>query len=139
MYLYYPIKMSLNLHNYIITSCPFLSTIVKLYKRKCVVCYYNYQQGGDTMIKTYNELYKFVKESDNFGKDVLDILFELDETGSIVTQASLNDILVSIYNRLDKCKIRIEGLGEKVSKSEFAQWVEDKFDTYTANLFKDSI
>jgi|GEM_PF-5277426 len=91
------------------------------------------------MIKTYNELYKFVKESDNFGKDVLDILFELDETGSIVTQASLNDILVSIYNRLDKCKIRIEGLGEKVSKSEFAQWVEDKFDTYTANLFKDSI
>ena len=99
----------------------------------------NVEKGGDTMIKTYNELYKFVKESDNFGKDVLDILFELDETGSIVTQASLNDILVSIYNRLDKCKIRIEGLGEKVSKSEFAQWVEDKFDTYTANLFKDSI
>ena len=31
------------------------------------------------MIKTYNELYKFVEESDNFGKDVLDILFELDE------------------------------------------------------------
>ena len=35
------------------------------------------------MIKTYNELYKFVEESDNFGKDVLDILFELEKGGPL--------------------------------------------------------
>ena len=91
------------------------------------------------MIKTYNELYKFIKESDSIGQDVLDILFELDETGSIVTQASLNDILVALHKRLDDAKIRIEGLGDEVSKEQFEQWVEDKFDTYTAKLFKDSI
>ncbi len=91
------------------------------------------------MIKTYNELYKFMEESNDIGDDALAILHELDGTGSVVTQASLNEILVGVYERLDKAPVKIAGLGENVSKEQFAAWVADNFDTYTANLFKDSI
>ena len=91
------------------------------------------------MISTYNELYKYMEESNTMGQDVLDILFELDGTGSVVTQASLNDILVDLYKRLDNDSISIEGLGDNVTKEQFAAWVDDKFDTYTAKLFKGSI
>lgn len=91
------------------------------------------------MIKTYNELYKFVEESNDIGDDALAILHELDETRSVVTLASLNEILLILFRRLDKTKIRISELGEHVTKEQFAAWVEEKFDPYTANLFKKSI
>ena len=91
------------------------------------------------MIKTYNELYKFLAESNNIEQDVIDILFELDGTGSMVTQASLNDILKDLYNRLETDSISIEGIGYNVSQESFAAWVDDNFDDYTANLFKKTI
>ena len=91
------------------------------------------------MIKTYNELYKFLAESNEIEQDVIDILFELDGTGSMVTQASLNDILKDLYNRLATDSISIEGLGYNVSQESFAAWVDDNFDDYTANLFKKTI
>ena len=91
------------------------------------------------MIKTYNELYKFLAESNEIKQDVIDILFELDGTGSMVTQASLNDILKDLYNRLETDSISIEGIGYNVSQESFAAWVDDNFDDYTANLFKKTI
>ena len=90
------------------------------------------------MISTYNELYKFMDESNDIGEDALAILEELDGTGSVVTQASLNEILVGLYNRLDKDNIRIVGVGEHVTKEQFAAWVESVFDPYTAGLFRET-
>lgn len=90
------------------------------------------------MIKTYNELYKFVEESNDIGDDALAILHELDETRSVVTQASLNEILLILFRRLDRAKIRIAEIGDGVTKEQFKAWVDDKFDTYTAKLFKES-
>ncbi len=91
------------------------------------------------MISTYNELYKFMDESNDIGDDAIAILKELDGTASVVTQASLNEILVGLYNRLDASPVKISGLGENVSKEQYAAWVDDTFDTYTVGLFKKSI
>ena len=91
------------------------------------------------MIKTYNELYKFMEESNNIDDDALTILHELDETGSVVTQASLNEMLVGLYHRVGLGPIRIAEIGEKVTKEQFRAWIEDKFDSYTSGLFKKSI
>lgn len=91
------------------------------------------------MIKTYNELYKFMEESNDIDNDVLSILHELDETGSVVTQASLNEILVGLYHRLGLKPIHIAEIGKNVTHEQFKAWVEEKFDNYTAGLFKKSI
>ncbi len=91
------------------------------------------------MIKTYNELYKFMEESNDIGDDAIAILHELDGTRSVVTQASLNEILVGVYERLEKAPVRVSEIGDNVTKKQFADWVDNEFDTYTANLFKDSI
>ncbi|MBQ7677930.1 MAG: hypothetical protein IJT32_06825 [Lachnospiraceae bacterium] len=91
------------------------------------------------MIKTYNELYKFAEESNDIDDNALSILHELDETRSVVTQASLNEILLILYRRLSKVKLRIAEIGDNVTKEQFKAWVEEKFDSYTANLFKNSI
>ena len=89
-------------------------------------------------INNYNELYRFMEETNEIGDDEIAILRELDETNSMVTQASLNDILVGVYKRLESEKISVSEIGESVSREDFASWVEDTFDGYTAGLFKES-
>ena len=74
------------------------------------------------MITTYNELYKFMEESNDIGDDALAILHELDETGSVVTQASLNEILVGVYNRLDDAPVSIAEIGENIVARRNMTW-----------------
>ncbi len=90
-------------------------------------------------ITNYNELYRFMETATEITEDEIAILRELDETRSVVTQASLNEILVGIYERLESESISIEGLGEQVDQPTFANWVDETFDSYTAGLFADSI
>lgn len=86
---------------------------------------------------TNNELFKTVETSKEITKEVTDILLELDTTASVTTQASLNELLTTLYERLDDEDINIEVIGDKVTKEQFKNWVEENFDDYSTDMFEE--
>ena len=99
---------------------------------------------------TNQELFRIVSEENVISKEVIDILLELDSTASVTTQASLEELLSALYNRLDEEDISIDDIdamsrkipqisdldiGDHVTKEEFKAWVDDNFDDYSAKIF----
>lgn len=84
---------------------------------------------------TNQELFRIVSEENVISKEVIDILLELDSTASVTTQASLEELLSALYNRLDEEDISIDDIGDHVTKEEFKAWIDDNFDDYSAKLF----
>lgn len=90
---------------------------------------------------TNEELYRAADEEKKITKEVTDILTELDTTASGTTQAELNELLIAIYRRIDKEDIIVDVIDEAhpVSKEQFAQWVKSSFDSYSADMFEESV
>ena len=90
---------------------------------------------------TNEELYKAVENESRISKEVTDILFELDTTASSSTQAELNELLVTLYKRIGQEEIVIEENDDSkpISTEEFTGWVEERFDSYSTDMFEDSI
>ncbi len=90
---------------------------------------------------TNEELYRVADEEKLITKEVTRILTELDTTASSTTQAELNELLIAIYRRIDKEDIIVEDIDEiePVTKEQFAQWVKDSFDSYSADMFGGSV
>ena len=86
---------------------------------------------------TNQELFRIVSEETEITRDVVDTLLELDSTASVTTQASLEELLKTLYDRLDEEDICIEDIGDSITKEEFKAWVEDNFDDYSVKLFED--
>ena len=86
---------------------------------------------------TNQELFRIVSEETEITRDVVDTLLELDSTASVTTQASLEELLKTLYDRLDEEDICIEDIGDSITKEEFKTWVEDNFDDYSVKLFED--
>ena len=89
---------------------------------------------------TNEELYKMANSGKRITKECTDIFLELDRTASVATQAELNELLTGIYSRIDKEKIVVEVIDEQnpVNKEQFAVWVNDNFDAYSAKMFGES-
>ena len=89
---------------------------------------------------TNQKLWQSVEKDLKITKEVLDIFLELDSTGSVTTQAELNEMLITLYKRLGKEEIIIEPFGSgPCSQVAFKNWINDNMDTYTAGLFNDGI
>ena len=91
------------------------------------------------MTFTPTELYGVLDNSTRFEKSVTDVLLELDNTTSVTTQASLNEMLVGIYRRLENQNIIIDVIGDSVSPIDFKNWVNENFDDYTVKLFNEEV
>lgn len=92
------------------------------------------------MSLTNQELYQAVDRAAVITEEMTDIFRELDGTGSTTTQASLNEMLITLYNRLSEEDVVIERFGDDpCTQAEFAAWIEDDFDDYTKGLFQDGI
>lgn len=93
------------------------------------------------MSMTNEELYRVADEEKKITKEVTDILMELDTTASGTTQAELNELLIAIYRRIDKEEITVDVIDQvhPVTKEQFAQWVRNSFDSYSADMFGGSV
>ena len=54
------------------------------------------------MINTTKDIYNHIENAEIISKELTNILLELDTTNSRVTQASLNDMLIALHNRINK-------------------------------------
>ncbi len=88
---------------------------------------------------TNQELFRIVSEENVISREVVDILLELDSTASVTTQASLEELLKILYDRLEEEDISIDDIGDHVTKEEFQAWVEDNFDDYSVKLFDEEV
>ncbi|MBR1743159.1 MAG: hypothetical protein IJ733_15080 [Lachnospiraceae bacterium] len=90
---------------------------------------------------TNEELYRVADEETKITKEVTDILLELDTTSSSTTQAELNELLIAIYRRIGKEDIVVDAIDDvhPVTKEQFAGWVKESFDSYSADLFGGSV
>ena len=87
---------------------------------------------------TNQELYETVEKSTTITTEVTDIFLELDSTASMATQASLDELLETLYKRLKEEKIVIEAIGEEpATQEQLKAWVEDNFDDYSIKLFEE--
>ncbi len=86
-------------------------------------------------------LHETMENGDVITEEVSKILLELDETASVTTQADLNEMLVSLYNRLDKGNILFPAISGEApcTKEDLEKWVQENLDPYTAGLFEKSI
>lgn len=88
---------------------------------------------------TNQELFRIVREETYIPKEVTDILLELDVTASVTSQASLDELLSTLYQRLEDEDIDIEVIGDKVTQAEFKDWVYENYDEYSADMFFEDI
>ena len=86
---------------------------------------------------TNQELFRVISEENVISKEVIDIILELDSTASVTTQASLEELLSTLYHRLEEEDISIDDIGDHVTQEEFKSWVEDNFDDYSVKLFEE--
>ena len=92
------------------------------------------------MISTVKDIYNHIEKAEIISKELTDILLEMDTTNSRVTQASLNDILVSLYNRIKVDKeVTFECTNNKLDCRAFIDWVDNNFTVYSANMLKDTL
>ena len=90
---------------------------------------------------TNEELYKMANEGGRITKECTDIMRELDSTASVATQAELNELLTGVYERLAEEAVIVEEIDSEnaVSKEQFAAWVKENFDSYSAKMFGESV
>ena len=92
------------------------------------------------MISTVKEIYNHIEKAEVISKELTDILLELDTTNSRVTQASLNDMLIALHNRINKDgSVKFELLDTDVDVESFIHWIESEFTLYSTNLVKETI
>ena len=86
------------------------------------------------------ELNDIVEHSDVIKKEVTDIFLEMDTTDSMATQVSLNNLLLTLYDRLEEERIMIEAIGSPdTTQEQFEGWVENNLDDYSTRLFAEAI
>ena len=90
---------------------------------------------------TNQELYETISKSGKITTGVTDVLLELDSTASVTTQAELNKLLCELYQRMETEDITIDAISETApaTKEQFLHWIDDTFDSYSADLLKQSI
>ena len=92
------------------------------------------------MVKTVEELYNGIEKDTIISKEITDTLLELDVLPSIGTQASLNDMLEIIYNRIKSGEqLKFECTNQYMNKESFIDWVQREFTEYSANMFSNII
>ena len=92
------------------------------------------------MISTVKEIYNHIEKAEVISKELTDILLELDTTNSRVTQASLNDILMTLYNRIkSEEKTKFEVTDSYMNCEEFINWLYMNITTYSYNMFMESM
>ena len=92
------------------------------------------------MINTTKDIYNHIENAEMISKELTNILLELDTTNSRVTQASLNDILVSLYSRIKADKeVAFECTNSKLNCKSFIDWIDNNFTIYSANMLKDTL
>lgn len=87
------------------------------------------------MINSTNELYKILESSMDISAEVVKTLMDLDTLPSTTTQAFLNDRLVTLYNRIGNITIQ----NNKMSKTQFIEWIKDNFTEYSYNMLVDTL
>lgn len=88
---------------------------------------------------TVEEFNKQIANSNVLTIEMENIIIELDTTPSFATQANLNNDLGDLRNRIKNGdSIVYEGTGEKLTLDSFDEWVEDKLQSYSFNLYKKS-
>ena len=86
------------------------------------------------------ELNDIVEHSDVIKKEVTDIFLEMDTTDSMATQVSLNNLLLTLYDRLEDERIMIEAIGSpSTTQEQFEGWIENNLDDYSTRLFAEAI
>ena len=88
------------------------------------------------------ELYKSIETNKVITEDITNILLELDVTNSITTQASLNNLLVELRDRIRTERDIIVNTINKdrpVKVYEFDTWILEKFTPYSSDLYQKSI
>ena len=92
------------------------------------------------MVQSQQELVNAIKNDKVIKVEITDTLLELDVLPSVGTQAYLNDLLIDIYNRIcnKEDNVKVEVL-EETTPENFINFVNDKFTTYSAKLFRHSI
>lgn len=91
---------------------------------------------------TVQELRDAIANSEVISNDVLKILLELDTTPSVTTQASLNDMLVELYQRVKATgdiTFEFDDETKKVNAGEFIAWVRDNISVHSYEMFLDTI
>ena len=90
---------------------------------------------------TNSELYNIVDNETIIPKSVTDTFIEMDTTSSMTTQAELNKLLVTLYNRLLTETIMIEDIDETkfTTRNKFKHWIDNNINTYSRDLFYESI
>ena len=94
------------------------------------------------MVKNEKELLEAIKHEHHITKEITDTIIELDQLPSTGTQVFLNDLIVSLYNRVVDVNddVIVEIFDQKViTPDEFIGWIDDNFTTYSADMFKKSI
>lgn len=91
---------------------------------------------------TVQELRDVISNGTVISKDVLKILLELDTTPSVTTQASLNDMVVELYQRVKATgdiSFELENETKKLNAGEFIAWIRDNFTDHSYEMFLDTI
>ncbi|SFB73476.1 hypothetical protein [Butyrivibrio sp. YAB3001] len=94
------------------------------------------------MVKNEKELLEAIKHEHHITKEITDTIIELDQLPSTGTQVFLNDLIVTLYNRVVDVNddVIVEIFDQKViTPDEFIGWIDDNFTTYSADMFKKSI
>ena len=91
---------------------------------------------------TVQELRDAIENGKVMSQDVLKVLLELDTTPSVTTQASLNDMLVELYQRVKAAKdisFEFEDGAKTLNAGEFIAWIRDNFTEYSYEMFLETI
>lgn len=92
------------------------------------------------MISNVTEIFNQIEKSEVISKELTDVLLELDVTKSVVTQASLNDMLEALYKRIEaEGSMEFEGIEPKMSCAKFIDWLDKNFTRYSYKLFMETI
>ena len=94
------------------------------------------------MVNSIQELREAVEKDKVIRLGVQKVLLELDTTPSVTTQASLNELLVELYERVKASKdmqFETEAGVIPMNAGEFIAWVRDSFTEYSYEMFLDTI
>ena len=89
---------------------------------------------------TSSELNKAVSSGNIITNEMVSIFKELDMTPSVATQASLNNMLIDIRNRIKNgADITIEGTNHQLTIESFDEFLKDTLEEYSCKLYNNSI
>lgn len=89
---------------------------------------------------TSSNIYSFIDKTDTITNEIVGIFKEMDELPSVTTQASLNNMLVTLSKRIKNNEdLVLESTGEKLDKCSFDEWVQNTFGEYSAKMYMNSV